>query len=115
MLKWPTDFKLVGRESLGELVWLGKQSGIGICPTISLAQQAIANPTGKDLSRMNNTIKRAKQHADLCIVLKSLPVLRLGFAMNSDASLSNADKKRTQGGFIVAAVDKVLGDNLEAD
>ena len=56
----------------------------------------------------NNAIRRARQHADLCIVFKSIPLEEIAVVCHSDAAYANTKGGATQGGFIIGFSQKRL-------
>lgn len=102
------------RESMGELGWLAKQLRGDLSTQVSLGQQSMPNPTVKDLKRVNNAVRRAKQFADTAVVFPSTPINQLAFSMHSDPSLCNARKKGTQAGYVTGATTRDLDNNRSA-
>ena len=90
----------------GSLNWLCTQSRPDLSTQVSFSQQAFPNPTVADALAANNAVRRAKQHADLCIVYQSIPVQDLSVLCHSDAAYANTKGNATQGGYVVGFTHK---------
>ena len=90
----------------GSLNWLCTQSRPDLSTQVSFSQQAFPNPTVADALAANNAVRRAKQHADLCIVYQSIPMQDLSVLCHSDAAYANTKGNATQGGYVVGFTHK---------
>eukprot|EP00435_Cladocopium_sp_Y103_P014719 s3983_g3.t1 len=64
-------------------------------------------PTIRSLRDVNNAVHRAKQHKQLAIQFKKIPVENLTICAHSDAAWANVGA-HTQAGYIIAFTDKKL-------
>ena len=94
----------------GSLNWLSSQSRPDLATQVSFSQQSFPNPTVGDALAANNAVRRAKQHADLCIVYRSTPLEDMAVVCHSDAAYANAKGGATQGGYIIGFTHKNLED-----
>eukprot|EP00959_Pyramimonas_sp_CCMP1952_P267194 5586241-Pyramimonas_sp.AAC.1 len=60
-------------------------------------------------------VRRARQFADLEIVIRSIPVASLTLMAHTDAAFANATREGTQGGYVIAAVDRAVMNDSESD
>eukprot|EP00435_Cladocopium_sp_Y103_P061236 s2072_g22.t2 len=67
----------------GSLNWLSSQSRPDLAAQVSFSQQSFSHPNVGDALAANNAIRRARQHADLCIVYRSIPLSEI--AESADA------------------------------
>ena len=82
---------------LGASGWLSGQSRPDLATQCSLAQQTLPRPTIKDLRHANMALRRARQHDGVALRILPSPAPEVRFVLNTDASLGNAAKGRTQG------------------
>ena len=73
----------------------------------SFSQQSFPNPKIKHLKNVNTIVRRAKQHADLDITFKPIPLQDLAVCCHSDAAFANVGN-HTQAGFMIAFTHKSL-------
>ena len=92
----------------GSLNWLSSQSRPDLAAQVSFSQQSFPSPTVGDALSANNAIRRARQHADLCIVYRSIPMSEIAVVCHSDAAYANAKGGATQGGYIIGFTHKNL-------
>lgn len=85
----------------GSLNWLSTQSRPDLSAQVSFSQQSFPHPTVSDALAANNAIRRARQHSDLCIVYRSIPLHDLAVICHSDAAYANTKGGATQGGFVI--------------
>ena len=93
----------------GGLNWLSTQSHPDLAAQTSLSQQAFPKPCIRHLKQAGNVVRRAKQHSDLDIVFKPIPLSELTLVCHSDAAFANVGT-HTQAGFIIAFTQKQLND-----
>ena len=93
----------------GGLNWLSTQSRPDLAAQTSLSQQAFPKPCIRHLKQASNVVRRAKQHADLDITFKPIPLDELSLVCHSDAAFANVGT-HTQAGFIIAFTQKSLND-----
>lgn len=96
----------------GSLNWLSSQSPPDLAAQTSLSQQAFPRPTIRHLRNANNIIRRAKQHKDLSITYKPIPMDKLTICCHSDAAWANVGD-HTQAGYILAFTHQDLQQGLE--
>ena len=97
----------------GSLNWLSSQSRPDLAAQTSMSQQAFPRPTIRHLRNANNIIRRAKQHRDLSITYKPIPMDKLTICCHSDAAWANVGD-HTQAGYILAFTHQDLQQGLEA-
>ena len=93
----------------GGLNWLSTQSRPDLAAQTSLSQQVFPKPCLRHLKQAGNIVRRAKQHSDLDIVFKPIPLSELSLVCHSDAAFANVGT-HTQAGFIIAFTQKQLND-----
>ena len=93
----------------GGLNWLSTQSRPDLAAQTSLSQQAFPKPCIRHLKQAGNVVRRARQHSDLDIVFKPIPLSELTLVCHSDAAFANVGT-HTQAGFIIAFAQKQLND-----
>ena len=81
----------------GSLNWLASQSRPDHAVQTSLSQQSMPGPTTSSLRDANNAVRRAKQHKQVSIRFKSIPVQDLTICAHSDAAWANVGN-HTQAG-----------------
>ena len=99
----------VPRAINGSLNWISSQSRPDLSAQTSLSQQAFPNPKIHHLRNANNIIRRARQHRDLCITFKPIPLSSLMICCHSDAAFANRGD-HTQAGHITAFSERILND-----
>ena len=106
----PLDEKEVSclRAINGSLNWISSQSRPDLSTQVSFSQQSFPTPTIGDALAANNAIRRAKQHADLCIVYRSIPLSDMAIVCHSDAAYANAKGGATQAGYVLGFTHKNL-------
>eukprot|EP00435_Cladocopium_sp_Y103_P066707 s1366_g29.t1 len=104
----PHQIKVL-RAINGSLNWLSSQARPDIAAQTSLSQQCFPNPKIKHLRQANNIIRRAKQHADLSLSFRPIPLENLTVACHSDAAFANVGD-HTQAGFVIGFTDQALND-----
>eukprot|EP00435_Cladocopium_sp_Y103_P060490 s2072_g22.t1 len=92
----------------GSLNWLSSQSRPDLAAQVSFSQQSFSHPNVGDALAANNAIRRARQHADLCIVYRSIPLSEIAVVCHSDAAYANTKGGATQGGYIIGFSHKDL-------
>ena len=92
----------------GSLNWLSTQSRPDLSAQVSFSQQSFPHPTVSDALAANNAIRRARQHADLCIVYRSIPLCDLAVICHSDAAYANAKGGATKGEYVIGFSHKEL-------
>eukprot|EP00959_Pyramimonas_sp_CCMP1952_P016882 358041-Pyramimonas_sp.AAC.1 len=78
-----------------------------------MAQQQMGRPTVATQKLINQMVRRARQFADLEIVIRSIPVTNLTLMAHTDAAFANATREGTQGGYVIAAVDRAVMNDSE--
>ena len=86
----------------GSLNWLCTQSRPDLSTQVSFSQQSFPEPTVQDAVAANNAVRRAKQHADLGIVFRSIPLDKIAIMCHSDAAYANTKQGATQGGYVIS-------------
>lgn len=102
------------REVLEQLSWLCKQTRGDIAVQRSFGQQAMPDLQVKHLRQINQAVRRARQHAKLCITYENIPMSQLALIMHSGSSLANVKRIATQGGYVVAATERKILENKTA-
>ncbi|CAE7909111.1 putative transposon protein [Symbiodinium microadriaticum] len=70
----------------GSLNWLSTQPRPDLSTQVSFAQQSFPTPRVADAVAVNQAVRRAKQHAAMPIVYRSVPIEELTIMMHSDAA-----------------------------
>ena len=91
----------------GSLNWVTSQARPDLAAQTSFSQQSFPNPKIKHLRNVNTIVRRAKQHADLDITFKPIPLQDLAVCCHSDAAFANVGN-HTQAGFMIAFTHKSL-------
>ena len=97
----------------GSLNWLSSQSRPDLAAQTSISQQAFPRPTIRHLRNANNIIRRAKQHKDVSITYRPIPMDKLTICCHSDAAWANVGD-HTQAGYTLAFTHQDLQLGLEA-
>ncbi|CAE7795640.1 Copia protein [Symbiodinium microadriaticum] len=92
----------------GSLNWLATQSRPDLSTQVSFSQQAFPRPKVSDAIAANQAIRRAKQHASMPIVYRTIPVNQLTIMCHSDAAYANGRGGATQAGYVVSFVDNKI-------
>ena len=95
----------------GSLNWVTSQARPDLAAQTSFSQQSFPHPRIKHLRNVNTIVRRAKQHADLCISFKPIPLQQLVVCCHSDAAFANVGN-HTQAGFMIAFAHTDLNDGL---
>ena len=66
-----------------------------------------------NLRQANNIVRRARQHSDLSLIFRPIPIDKLTLSCHSDAAFANVGN-HTQAGYLVAFVDKEMNDGKMA-
>ena len=98
----------------GAANWLSGQTRPDLAVQTSFSQQCFPEPKVKDLLYANQLVHRARQHSDVHVTVRHIPLAQLGIAFHSDAGFANAVANRTQAGYILAFVDKALDKDEES-
>ena len=77
----------------------------------SFSQQAFPAPKVSDLLFANQLVRRAKQHAEVSITVRDIPLDELAISCHSDAGFANAGSHQTQAGYVLAFVNRALDDD----
>ena len=99
----------------GSLNWLCTQSRPDLSVQVSFSQQSFPSPTVSDALAANNAVRRAKQHAEQCIVYKSIPLSKIAVLCHSDAAYANTKGNATQGGYVVGFTHSDLDQGVTCD
>ena len=98
------------RVVLGELNWLVSSSRPDLAAFCSLLQQRVNNACVKDLVEVNKAVAMARDFS--CVgggeVVKPIPEQDVEFCVWSDALWANPTEKKSQRGYIIAAVPSAL-------
>ena len=107
-----TDREIAALRAVnGAANWLCSQSRPDLCTQVSFSQQCFPEPKVRDLIFANQLVHRARQYADVSLVVKHIPWEQLAVCFHSDAGFANSGATSTQGGFILSFVDKCLDAN----
>ena len=79
-----------------------------IAVTAGLLQQRITRATVQDLIEANKLVGKIHDHAHIQITIRPIPLDRGVFVLSTDASWSNCDDLRSQGGYFVALADETF-------
>ena len=93
--------------------WLAGQSRPDIAVQVSMTQQCFPKPTVQNLINANLMVRRAKQHEDVSVCYKYIPLKDLTTSFFSDAAFANATDDRTQAGYIMGFTSKLLNSGNE--
>ena len=106
----PLDEKEVSclRAINGSLNWISSQSRPDLSTQVSFSQQSFPIPTIGDALAANNAIRRAKQHAELSVVYRPIPLQDMAIVCHSDAAYANAKGGATQAGYVLGFTHKDL-------
>ena len=96
------------RGALGELTWLVVCSRPDLSAACSLLQQKVTRAVGSDLVEVNKLIATARDFSAAEIRIQPIPLSDIEMCAWSDASWANATKKKSQGGFVIAASSRRL-------
>ena len=96
------------RGVLGEIQWLVTGSRPDLAAGCSLLQQKISKSVVQDLIEVNRLVAMARDHSGMEIVVKPLDPRTIEFASWSDASFANAEAWKSQGGYMICAVEPGL-------
>ena len=80
---------------------------------MSFSQQAFPEPCVSDAMAANHAVRRAKQHADQCIVFQSIPPEEFAIMCHSDAAFGNAKAGATQAGYVISLTSKKMNRGIE--
>ena len=72
----------------GSLNWLSSQSRPDLATQVSFSQQSFPTPVVADALAANNAVRRARQHRDLTLTYKAIPLDQLTVICHSDAAPS---------------------------
>ena len=113
----PLDEKEISclRAINGRLNWISSQSRPDLSTQVSFSQQSFPKPTVGDALAANNAIRRAKQHADLSIVYRPVPMAELAIVCHSDAAYANAKGGATQAGYVLGFTHQDLERGFTCD
>ena len=110
-----TDREINALRALnGAANWLSGQTRPDLAVQTSFSQQCFPEPKVQDLLHANQLVHRARQHSDVHITVRQIPLPELGIAFHSDAGFANAVANRTQAGYILAFVNKALDNDEES-
>ena len=99
------------RAVLGEINWLVSGTRPDLAAACSLMQQRVTKSTVQDMIELNKVVAVARDFAAVEIKVLPIPMLDLELAAWSDASFANAEEKKSQGGYMICAVDRKLRAN----
>lgn len=108
----PSQIRVL-RAINGSLNWLTTQSRPDLAAQTSLSQQCFPHPKMSNLRQANNIVRRARQHSDLSLIFRPIPIDKLTLSCHSDAAFANVGN-HTQAGYLVAFVDKEMNDGKMA-
>ena len=113
----PLDDKEISclRAINGSLNWISSQSRPDLSTQVSFSQQSFPKPTVGDALAANNAIRRAKQHADLSVVFRPVPMAELAIVCHSDAAYANAKGGATQAGYVLGFTHKDLENGVTCE
>ena len=97
----PEEVKCL-RAINGSLNWLATQSRPDLSTQVSFSQQSFPRPTVSDALAANQAVRRARQHASMQIVYRSIPPAELTVMSHSDAAYANGRDGATQAGYVVS-------------
>ncbi|OLP92915.1 Copia protein [Symbiodinium microadriaticum] len=89
----------------GSLNWLSSQSRPDLATQVSFSQQAFPTPVVADALAANNAVRRARQHRDLTLTYKAIPLPQLTVICHSDAAYANGRGGATQAGYVISFAD----------
>ena len=100
----------------GAANWLSGQSRPDLAAQTSFSQQAFPDPKVSDLLAANQLVHRARQHAEVSVTIRDIPLDKLAIAFHSDAGFANtgSNKTQTQAGHILAFVHQDLNKDKES-
>ena len=99
------------RAVLGEVNWLVTGSRPDLAGMCSLLQQKVANATVEDIIAVNKAVAHVHDFAGMEIRFKPIEIKDVEIAVWSDASFANTIDRKSQGGYLIAAVDRNLRSN----
>ena len=109
------DEKQQMRAVLGAVNWLVSGTRPDLAASCSLLQQKVSKAVIEDLVDVNRLVKHVHDYSHLRVKIKSIKPERVCFMAVSDAAWANASGKFSQAGYMVAAVDKQLMNDVWAD
>lgn len=96
------------RAVLGEVQWLVTGSRPDLAAGCSLLQQRVNTSKVEDMINVNKMVALARDFSHTELHVKPIPVNEVEFSAWSDASFGNADKMKSQGGYLIFATDRRL-------
>ena len=99
----------------GATNWLCSQTRPDLAVQTSFSQQAFPEPCVSHLLAANQLVQRAKQHAEVSLTVRDVPLEELAIAFHSDAGFANAGQHKTQAGYILAFASSRLGQDQESN
>lgn len=99
------------RAVLGEINWLISGSRPDLAASCSLLQQRVSKAGVGDLIEVNKVVSQVHDHSNTEIKILPIPIQNLEIGVWSDASFANAEAHKSQGGYMVCAVEKGLKEN----
>ena len=97
------------REVLGEINWIAVSSGPDISAAVSLLQQKVNRAQVQDLIGVNKLVGVVRDFSHVMMRVLPIPPEKLAWTVWSDASWANAEDLKSQGGYFVAATERVIG------
>eukprot|EP00435_Cladocopium_sp_Y103_P012014 s3028_g3.t1 len=91
----------------GSLNWVTSQARPDLAAQTSFSQQSFPHPKLTHLKNVNSIVRRAKQHSDLSLTFKPIPLADLAVCCHSDAAFANVGN-HTQAGYIIAFTHRNL-------
>ncbi|CAE7388309.1 GIP [Symbiodinium sp. CCMP2456] len=95
----------------GSLNWLSSQSRPDLATQVSFSQQSFPKPTVNDALAANNAVRRARQHRQLSITFRSIPLPGLAVLCHSDAAYANGRDGATQAGYVIGFTDRSVDED----
>ena len=105
--------KLALRGLIGSLQYASTNTRPDLSSKLSFLQSSINSATVETLLEGNKLLHEAKQHHDLAIVIKPIPVQDFRFMAFSDASFSSSKKPDSHAGVIIVGTHRDISDNKQ--
>ena len=96
------------RALLGEVNWIAMNSRPDLSASCSLLQQRVSSAKVEDLIECNRLVGVVRDFAHGKITVLPIKPEDVEFAIWSDASWANASEKKSQGGYLLAAVSRAM-------
>ena len=102
------------REVNGSVSGLAGQTCLDVSCQVSQLQQTLPQPTVAQVCASSMVVRRVRQHLDLGLKIRRVPVQNMILLLHVDASLNTGGLVGSQGGYICGVTDQSLLDGKSA-